>query len=208
MLIKITNILSDRISGLVEKAYGLGFIYQVNSNKEPIVFNNGEPLHIDLDQYKSLCFFLLNGPVTQSQRDSDVSCGVLITKKIPLRLIYFSSAEDNSICLPVDDGDVTNISGALVFQDDKALREQFKLSAISLTNIQQEYRSEIVWPQIYGAANFNLKEDQQLFALDFDLNLEGDPTCWIQGPCGEDKILDDETYDPLTDNDNDILNYN
>ena len=210
MLPEIIKVLSDRItrSGVVEKVFGLGTVYRLKDSTEPVVFENGQPVHIDFDQHKTLCFFLLNGPVSQAQRDNDVSYGVFITKKVPLRLIYFSAGRDERICLPLHERDVQNIISLLAFQDDKELRDEFKLSSVSFQVTSQEFRSEIVWAQIFGKLNYNLNETQQLFSIDFDLNFEGDPSCWLIQPCATDKILDDENRQPMQNATGEVIFYN
>lgn len=177
----------------IEQNYALGLSYTVNAQKTPVVFEGDEPLQVNFDNYRSVSFWLLNGPVNQTQRDSDVSCGAWVQKKVPLRLIYYSGSNGKKICVPVNEDALGNIISVLAFQDDKELRSNYWLSSISLQATSQEFRREVVWNYLYGNLPFKMREHEQLFSVDFDLVFEGDPLCWTI-PCAP--VILQET-DPL-----------
>lgn len=185
MIPELIEALAARItnSNLVERSLGLISINTVNGNKEPVAWQEQEPQHINLDDYQSLTFFLLNGPVAQTQQDNDVSCGVLITKKVPIRLVYFASFNAAGTCMFIDERALQNLVSTLVFQDDKALRNSFSLSSINVSATAQELRRDAVWQQVFGNTNSLLKENQQLLSADFDLMFEGNPACWVDTTC-------------------------
>ena len=199
MIPELINALKERLQAqeFIEQCYGLGVLYTGNSQKTPVVFESDEPLQVNFDNYTSLAFWLLNGPVTQAQRDSDVSCGAWVQKKVSLRLIYFSTNNRKQICVPVDEDSLANIISVLVFQEDKELRDAFQLAGVSLQATSQEFRREIVWTYLYGNLPFKMQEHEQLFALDFELMFEGSPICWTV-PCspvlveGPDDMIEDE----------------
>ena len=195
MIPEIINVLKDRLINqqFIAQCYGLGTLYTVNSQKQPVVFDADEPLLVNFDNYTSLTFWLLNGPVTQIQADSDVSCGAWVQKRAPLKLIYFSTGNRKKICLPIDEDALANIISVLVFQDDKELRDSFQLAGISLSATSQEFRREILWNYLFGSLPFKMEEHQQLFSIDFDLVFEGNPACWAT-PCAA--VLLDTTQPP------------
>ncbi len=197
MIAEIINTLRDRIADqqFIEQCYGLGMLYNGSSHKQPVVFDKDEPLHINFDNYNSLTFWLLNGPITQIQADSDVSCGAWVQKRVPLKLIYFSAANNKKNCVPIDEDALANIIAVLVFQDDRALREAFQLSGVSLYAVSQEFRREIVWTYLLGNLPFKMQEHQQLYAIDFELTFEGNPACWAT-PCAA--VLLETTHPPQT----------
>ena len=177
MIPEIVNALTARIAeaSIVQKAYSLGLLSKTNNVQEPIVFEGDEPLHVDLDQYQSTCFFLLNGPVTQTQRDNDISCGSWIAKRVPLRLVFFSVDNSKRNCIAINEDASANLIQTLVFQQDKTLCEDFAVASISLSATAQELRPDIAWTQVYSNSPVTLTDNQQLLTIDFDLLFEGNP---------------------------------
>ncbi|HWB63524.1 MAG TPA: hypothetical protein VG603_08460 [Chitinophagales bacterium] len=205
MIPELINALAERLNhaGFIQQTYGLALLYKTNQSQEPVVFENGEPLHVDFDNYKSLAFFVLNGPITQTQRDSDISCGVFIAKRVPLRLFFYAAESTKQNCLPVDEDALADIIATLVFQQDKDLCAQFGLAAISMAAIAMELRPDAAWAQVFGNKPLALTGTQQLLSADFDLLFEGDPACWIV-PCGAN--LNTEDLNTITNENNQNLN--
>ncbi len=184
MIPEIVIALTERITeaAIIQKAYGLGILSKTNNIQEPLVFEGDEPLHVDFDKYESVSFFLLNGPVTQVQRDNDISCGAWVAKRVPLRLIFFSTDNAKKSCIAINEDASANLIQTLVFQQDKALCSQFGVASISLAVTAQELRPDLVWEQVFGNKQVMLTDDQQLLSIDFDLLFEGNPACW-NVPC-------------------------
>ena len=206
MIPELINTFKERLQNqeFIEQCYGLGMLYTANTQKLPVVFERDEPLQVNFDNYRSVSFWLLNGPVNQTQRDADTSCGAWIQKKVPLRLIFFSAINEKKVCLPIDEDAPANIISVLVFQDDKQLRESFELAGITLQVTSQEFRREVVWSFLYGNLPFKMREHEQLFSIDFDLTFEGDPVCWTV-PCSPILLRDPESDGILDENDQNIF---
>ncbi|HWB62331.1 MAG TPA: hypothetical protein VG603_02390 [Chitinophagales bacterium] len=180
MIAELLNTIAERLLPKVQKPYGLGNIIVRDGDIKVPAFFNKEPLAWQPDNFTSSSLFVMNGPVTCSQSDNEVSCGVYETKTVPLRLFVYSNTNSSQPCSFFDEQLANDIIALLVFQQDRKLAEQYTLDHIELTLTGNEYRHDIVYGQLFGMIENKIIEPAQLFSIDLSLTFTGNPACWFK----------------------------
>jgi hypothetical protein len=181
MIAEVIQILANNLKGrgYIQQPNGLG-LFTVRNKQKILVTYKGTELHWLLDNFTTSCIFILNGPVSVTQADNDVSCGAMLTKRIPLRLFVYSNDNTQKQASPFLDSLADNVIGTLAFQTNVTLQQQFSARTITMAVTSQEFRREIVWEQVYPGQQLSISDYQQLFSIDFDLTIEADPKCWLK----------------------------
>ncbi len=166
----------------VDKVYGMGEVRELDGEKFPAVYNNGELIHIDFDTYEEVCFFILDGKVSREGSESPYIANVNNIKDVyNLKCILYIQGDEDINCQSDSQRIAYAVSKAITgIHPTFSTETQLDLAFGEVKEI--DLSGDSVWGDIFSGDS-KLKDDDILISISFDFTLSGREECFVSDDC-------------------------
>lgn len=196
-VIQFLNYQIERIGLITER---LGLVEQINQADRTFpasYLGKGQYTHIDIDSYKSLSYFRLNGEVTRELLDDDDNpIGGQIYESRTYPLIYFLSMPKD--IFKTDNAYISHKIGENVFKHLSSINYSTFTSQLPQSNISIQVNGYNHSPKTVIEGEYeggNIKYDLSKIYLSFgiDVVISAPQKCWYTWDCNDTNLVISQT---------------